>query len=100
LKANSTIEGNKRKYKEVNMNIKIYTSNAEFDIKSYIVNEATVEKCKNGSMNAPEGNTLGNITNYIKGGKNENGELTFSKLEIESNTFDKFVNDTTQLYIY
>ena len=100
LKANSTIEDDKRKYKDVNMNIKIYTSNAEFDIKSYIVDEDTVEKCKNGSMNAPEGNTMGNITNYIKGGKNENGELTFSKLEIESNTFDKFVNDTTQLYVY
>ena len=56
------------------MNIKIYTSNAEYDIKSYIVNEATVEKCKNGSMNAPEGNTYGTINQYIAGGKKENGE--------------------------
>ena len=73
MKANSTVEGKTKKYKDVNMNIKIYTSNAEFDIKSYIVNEATVEKCKNGSMNAPEGNTYGTINQYIDGGKKENG---------------------------
>ena len=100
MKANSTVEGKTKKYKDVNMNIKIYTSNAEYDIKSYIVNEAIVEKCKNGSMNAPEGNTYGTINQYIAGGKKENGELTFSKLEIESNTFNEFVNDTTQLYVY
>ena len=44
MKANYTITDNKKIFKDVNMNIKIYTGNAEFDIKSYIVNEAIVEK--------------------------------------------------------
>ena len=98
MKANSTIERDIKKYKEINMNIKIYTSNAEFDIKSYIVNEEIIEKCKSGLINAPEGNTIGNIKTFANSNKKENWGLTLAKLEIES--FDKYVNDKTQLYIY
>ena len=100
MKANSTIERDIKKYKEINMNIKIYTSNAEFDIKSYIVNEEIIEKCKSGLINAPEGNTIGNIKTFANSNKKENWGLTLAKLEIESKIFDKYVNDKTQLYIY
>ena len=100
MKANYTITNNKKTYKDINMNIKIYTENAEFDIKSYIVNEAIVEKCKNGSLNAPEGNTIGNIVKYINGGKKEYGDLALSKLEIGSDSFNNYINDNSQIYVY
>ena len=100
MKANSTLVNNKRTYKDINMNIKIYTKNAEFDVKSYIVDENTLEKCLNDSIQTPGGNMIGNIKNFITGGKNENGELTLSKLEIESDKFNEYINENNQLYVY
>ena len=100
IKANSTLVNNKRTYKDINMNIKIYTKNAEFDVKSYIVDENTLEKCLNDSIQTPGGNIIGNIKNFITGGKNENGELTLSKLEIESDKFNDYINENNQLYVY
>lgn len=100
MKANYTIISNKQTYKDINMNIKIYTKNAEYEIKTYIIDESTLEKCLDNSINEPTGNTVGNLINYIQGGKSENGEFTFSKLEIASNIFDNYVNETKNLYIY
>ena len=100
MKANYTLSNQKQVFKDINMNIKIYTKNAEFDIKSYIINETTLEACKDGSINVPDDNIEGTIKNYIKGGKSENGELALSKLEIDSEAFNKYVNGNNKLYVY
>ena len=95
MKVNST----ENKYQSVNMNIKIYTSVGTFDINSYIVDEEFIKEKSKDIQKSPE-NSVGKITTYIKGGGDNGGQLTLSKLEIKSDTINKNKKDNKQLYIY
>ena len=100
MKANYTSNNNKQTYKDINMNIKIYTKLDEFNIKTYIVNETLINNILKGTLNNIEGNTVGTITNYIKGGKGEYGSLSLSKFEMSSDSFNNYTKDNEQLYLY
>ena len=95
MKVNSTEEG----YQNVNMNIKIYTNISTFEINSYIVNEEFIKGKSKDIKKSPE-NKVGKITPYIQGGSSNGGELTLSKLEIESKEINENKKDNKQLYIY
>ena len=95
LKVNST----KETYQNVNMNIKIYTNISIYDVNSYIVDEDFIKEKSKDIEKKPE-KTIGQITTYIQGGNVNSGELTLSKLEIESKVINENKKDNKQLYIY
>jgi len=95
MKVNSTEE----EYQNVNMNIKIYTNISTFEVNSYIVNEEFIKEKSKDIKKTPE-NQVGKITPYIQGGNDNNGELTLSKLEIESKEINEKKKNNKQLYIY
>ena len=95
MKVNSTEEI----YQNVNMNIKIYSNISTFKVNSYIVDEDFIKEKSKDVKKQPE-NLVGNITTYIKGGSSNGGELTLSKLEIESKTINENKKGKKQLYIY
>ena len=95
MKVNSTEEV----YQNVNMNIKIYTNISRFEVNSYIVNEEFIKE-KSKDINKSPQNKVGKITPYIQGGSGNSGELTLSKLEIESKEINENKKENKQLYIY
>jgi len=95
MKLNSTEEI----YHNVNMNIKIYSNISTFDVKSYIVDEEFIKEKSKDIKKSPE-NPVGEIITFIQGGNVNGGELTFSKLKIESKEIKEKKKDNKQLYIY
>ena len=86
-------------YQNVNMNIKIYSNTSTFEVKSYIVDEEFIKEKSKDIKKSPE-NEVGKITLYIQGGSDNNGELTLSKLEIDSKVINENKKDNKELYIY
>ena len=85
----------------VEMNIKIYSLTSTYDIESYIVDEDFMNKKIADSSTEPEKEkeTKG-IQTFIQGGDAKTGELTFSKLEISSDTVKELFNEKVKNYIY
>ena len=97
MKANKT----EKEYKKIEMNIKLYTNETKYDLKSYIVDKDLIDKIKkNDVKNIKLSSPVGTITKFIDGGSRKSGELSFLKLEIESNKFNNSRINEEELYIY
>ena len=98
MKANKT-EPEGTEYKNVEMNIKIYSNEVKYDIKSYIVDEDFIENItinvKKNELSSP----VGTVKKYIDGGNSNNG-FTFLKLEILSKDINNNKADGKDVYIY
>ena len=96
MKANKT---DTNIYKNVSMNIKIYSNLSNYDINTYIVDEDFIKKIiNNENVNKPS--SVGTIKTFIKGGT-EKGELTLAKLDISSQDFNSDdINENSNLYVY
>ena len=89
-------------FKDISMNIKIYTSKSKVDLKSYIVDEDFIENKKNNSKYELFNSTVGVFHTFVDGGSSDNGAFTFSKLDISSEEFVPYaqMNEESPLYIY
>ena len=89
-------------FKDISMNIKIYTSKSKVDLKSYIVDEDFIESKKNNSKYELFNSTVGVFHTFVDGGSSDNGAFTFSKLDISSEEFVPYaqINEESPLYIY
>ena len=75
---------------DLNMNIKIYSDETIYSINSYFVDNIFIQKKLNDpNLQADNYNSTGHIKTYIEGGKPKNNILTFSKLEISSDSLKK-----------
>ena len=55
-------------FKDISMNIKIYTSKSKVDLKSYIVDEDFIENKKNNSKYELFNSTVGVFHTFVDGG--------------------------------
>ena len=92
-----------RESNDLDMNIKIYSYETIYDIKSYFVNNDFIQKRINDSNLQPDNiyNSTGNINTYIKGGKTKKkyNNLTLAKLEISSNILKQQKANYSFIYI-
>ena len=92
-----------RETNDLNMNIKIYSHEQIYDINSYFADNDFIQKCLKDSNLQPNNNTKLNekLMTYIQGGKTKTiyNNLTFSKLEISSNTLKQLKTNYTFVYI-
>ena len=92
-----------REANDLNMNMKIYSYEAIYNINSYFVNNDFIQKKKKDSNFQPDNNynSTGKIKTYIQGGKTKTkyNNLTFAKLEISSNILKQQKANYTFIYI-
>ena len=99
MKANKT-EPKGTQYKDVEMNIKIFSNETKFTLKTFIVDEDFIQNIKKNIVNEEEPSSIvRTVKNYINGGSTKNGELTFLKLKINSKDIEGYDNGKN-LYIY
>ena len=98
MKAN---KADKSTFKDISMNIKLFTKTSKYKIDSYIVDDSFLEnenKIPNDGLNS----TVGKIHTFVDGVSEKRGSLTFLKLEISSDEFIPYFNETEAktLYVY
>ena len=96
MKAN---KADKSTFKDISMNIKLFTKTSKYKIDSYIVDDSFLEnenKIPNDGLNS----TVGKIHTFVDGVSEKRGSLTFLKLEISSDEFIPYFNETEAKTLY
>ena len=99
MKANKT-KTNGNEYKKVEMNLKIYSNETNYNVKSYIVDEDFIENIKNNVNVSKISSPVGTIKKFIEGGNTKNCELSILKLEILPKDINIDETNGKDLYIY
>lgn len=98
MKVNST-KDNLQSY-DVNMNVKVFFSTPNFELKAYIVGSDFIEGKLSDVNKQPERSANGEIITYI-GGENTDSEFTLSKIEIAGSKLKEFYDEVKKdLYVY
>jgi len=98
MKVNST-KDNLQSY-DVNMNVKVFFSTPNFELKAYVVGSDFIEGKLSDVNKQPERSANGEIITYI-GGENTDSEFTLSKIEIAGSKLKEFYDEVKKdLYIY
>ena len=89
-----------REANDLNMNIKIYSDETNYNIKSYFVDNMFIQKkLKDPNLQPDNYNSTGKVNIYIQGGKPKNNNLTFAKFEVSSDIL-KMQNNNNNSIIY